>query len=386
MMQPLDDVRVLDMSRLLPGPFATHVLTELGAHVDKLEDTGAGDYLRHMPPMWPGTEMGAMYTLLNGNKRSAALDLKSEAGRATFRELLPHYDVLFDQFRPGVLARLGLGHDALLAAHPRLVVCALTGYGQSGPLRDRAGHDLNYLARGGVLGFQGPAHAPPAVPGAQMADIGGALYAVIAILAALRERDRSGHGSVIDVSMLHAAMSFAVSGFASVVAGAAVTRAEEPLAGGLSVYGTYATKDGRYVAFGALEPKFWAAFSALVGLAFDATALMPGAHQSEWKEKLAAIFRTRTRDEWTALGEANAICVEPVLSPEEALADGATRARALTQDGRAWSLPFAFSGAFSVVFPESAHASTETGQRRHAPLRGEHTREILDEVRKRTSQ
>src|SRR5262245_177784 len=173
-MRPLTDIRVLDLSRLLPGPFATLVLADLAATVDKLEDTGGGAYLRHTPPQVAGTS--AAFQLINRGKRSLVLDLKKPEGQAAMKRLLGTYDVLFDQFRPGVLARLGLGHDELRAAHPRLVICALTGYGQAGDLASKAGHDLNYLARSGVLGAQGPAGGPPQVPGFQMADVAGGMW------------------------------------------------------------------------------------------------------------------------------------------------------------------------------------------------------------------
>src|SRR5580704_6915913 len=196
---PLAGIRVLDLSRLLPGPFASLVLADLGARVDKIEDPAGGDYLRAMPPLRGDTS--SMFLALNRNKRSACLDLKMERGRAALLKLTARYDVLLEQFRPGVLDRLGLGHRTLLETNPRLIVCALTGYGQDGPLANRAGHDLNYLARAGVLGMQGPAGAPPQPPGFQLADVGGGLWCVVAILAALRERDRTGKGSVIDVAM-----------------------------------------------------------------------------------------------------------------------------------------------------------------------------------------
>src|SRR3954471_8924918 len=182
-MQPLKGIRILDLSRLLPGPFATLVLADLGATVDKIEDTGGGDYLRHMPPQVAGES--AAFQLLNRGKRSAVIDLKKPEGRAAMKRLVGAYDVLFDQFRPGVLARLGLGHDELRAAHPRLVICALTGYGQTGELAQKAGHDLNYLARSGVLGAQGPVDGPPQVPGFQLADFSCGMWSVVAILAAL---------------------------------------------------------------------------------------------------------------------------------------------------------------------------------------------------------
>ncbi|HHH12138.1 MAG TPA: CoA transferase, partial [Sorangium sp.] len=158
-MTPLDDVRVLDLTRLIPGPFATVVLRDLGAQVDKVEDGGAGDYLRQLPPQQGGANAG--FHSLNRGKRSVVINLKTPAGKAAFERLLARYDVLFEQFRPGVLARLGLSHQRLRQRYPRLIICALTGYGQHGPLRDRAGHDLNYLARAGLLALQGPADGPP---------------------------------------------------------------------------------------------------------------------------------------------------------------------------------------------------------------------------------
>ena len=243
---PLAGVRVLDLSRLLPGPFASLVLADLGARVDKIEDPGAGDYLRAMPPMRGDTS--SMFLALNRNKRSACLDLKMERGRAALLKLAARYDVLLEQFRPGVLDRLGLGHRTLLEANPRLIVCALTGYGQDGPLAQRAGHDLNYLARAGVLGMNGPAGAPPQVPGFQLADIGGGLWCVAGILAALYRRNAAeasggvGEGSVIDVSMLESSMSFAFSGFGQLFGGALAARGEGPLTGGLALYGTYGTQ------------------------------------------------------------------------------------------------------------------------------------------------
>jgi len=162
----LAGLRVLDLSRLLPGPFASLVLADLGANVDKIEDTEGGDYLRAMPPLRGG--VSSMFLALNRNKRSACLDLKMASGREALLKLVPHYDVLLEQFRPGVLDRLGLGHATLRERNPRLIVCALTGYGQDGPLASRAGHDLNYLARAGVLGMNGPADAAPQVPGFQL--------------------------------------------------------------------------------------------------------------------------------------------------------------------------------------------------------------------------
>lgn len=324
-MRPLQGIKVLDFSRLLPGPFASLVLADLGAQVDKVEDLGGGDYLRHMPPHVG--DQSAMFLAINRNKRSACLDLKKPSAQKAMLALVEKYDVLFDQFRPGVLDRLGLSHATLRAKNPRLVICALTGYGQDGPLAQRAGHDLNYLSRAGVLGFQGPAGAPPAVPGFQLADMGGGLWCALGILAALRERDRTGVGSIVDIAMVEASMGFAFSNFGNLLAGHMPQRGNEGLTGGLAIYATYFTKDDEIVSLGALEPKFWGAFCAGVGLEVEMSAMMPGLHQADLKTKLAGIFRTKTRAEWEAFAAKHDCCLEPVLRPDEVTKDPHLNAR-----------------------------------------------------------
>lgn len=314
---PLAGVRVLDLTRLLPGPLATLALADLGARVDKIEDPGPGDYLRHMPPQ-RGDTAGA-YLALNRDKRAAVLDLKRPEGAAALLRLVRSYDVLVESFRPGVLARLGLGHETLCAANPRLVVCAITGYGQTGPLAQRAGHDLNYLARAGVLGVTGPSDGPPAVHGAQMADVaGGALWAVSAINAALFARARTGRGRVLDVSMTEGSLPLAAFSLGAFAAdGEGPARGEHHLNGGIAAYQTYATRDGAHVALAALEPKFWTAFCKGAGLAPSLEALMPGPHQPALRTSLGELFSSKTRAEWEAFSAAHDCCLEPVLALRE---------------------------------------------------------------------
>ncbi len=370
---PLAGVRVLDLSRLLPGPFASLVLADLGARVDKIEDPAGGDYLRAMPPR--RGDMSTMFLALNRNKRSASLDLKTELGRAALLKLVESYDVLLEQFRPGVLDRLGLGHRTLRERNPRLIVCALTGYGQDGPLAGRAGHDLNYLARAGVLGMNGPAGAAPQVPGFQLADIGGGLWCVAGILAALHRRNATegegaGEGTVIDVSMLESSMAFAFSGFGQLFGGPLPPRGEGPLTGGLALYGTYATLDGRYVTLGALEPKFWNAFAAGAGLKPDMGALFPGPHQAALKETLRTLFASRTRAEWEAFAREHDCCLEPVLEPDELRADEQLRARgAFFEIDSPWGPIEQLRTPLTP--PGAAHAPP--------PRQGEHTDAILRE-------
>ncbi len=368
-MTPLSGIKVLDLSRLLPGPFASLALADMGAAVDKIEDPGGGDYLRHMPPQIEG--ISSIFLALNRGKRSAVLDLKKPEARALFLRMVKTYDVLLEQFRPGVLDRLGLSHETLLAANPKLVICALTGYGQTGPLAKKAGHDLNYLARAGVLAFQGPPGAPPTPPGFQLADVSGGLYAVIGILGALRERDRSGKGAVVDVSMLESAMGFAMSGIGALFGGQTPARGNEPLSGGIAPYNTYATKDGKYVTLASLEPKFWMGFASAVGLNAEMGALMPGPHQAELKAKLTEVFAGRTRAEWEAFSAQHDVCLEPVLEANELMQDAHIRARGLF-----FEMPSPWGNIPQMRLPVTP---ADVSQMRPPPRQGEHTDEILRE-------
>jgi crotonobetainyl-CoA:carnitine CoA-transferase CaiB-like acyl-CoA transferase len=364
--RPLQDIRVLDLTRLLPGPFASLVLADLGASVDKLEDASGGDYLRHLPPAVAGESVG--FHLLNRGKRSAVIDLKKPDAKAAFLRLIRSYDVLFEQFRPGVLDRLGLGHDMLRKENPRLIVCALTGYGQTGDLAQRAGHDLNYLARAGLLGAQGPAAAPPQVPATQLADISGGMWCVVAILAALRERDRKGQGAVLDIAMTDGILPFATMAVASALAGQPVRRGDEPLSGGIAPYQTYFSKDGRPMTLAALEPKFWMSFCTGVGLEAGMEALMPGPHQVDLKAKVAAIFASRTRAEWEAFAAERDCCLEPALDPSEIAADPHLASRGLF-----FQLETPRGPVPQIRLPITPRDAAYTPP----PRQGEHTRDVL---------
>jgi alpha-methylacyl-CoA racemase len=329
---PLEGVKVLDLTRLLPGGFCTLLLADYGAEVLKVEDTGMGDYIRWSPPYYDGADdsaKSALYLALNRGKRSIRLNLKDEGGRDALIRLARRYDVLVESFRPGVLDRLGVGWDRLQAENPGLVYCAITGYGQDGPLRDRSGHDINYLGLVGLLGLSGEKGGPPVQAAGQIADIGGgALMAAFGILAALRERDRSGQGQFVDVSMADGSLSWlalvAARHFAD---GFVPQRGDLELAGRLICYRPYACKDG-WVTLGALEPKFWQAWCRGVGREdlidkqFDA----PG---SDAHAEVERIFLERTRDEWARFASENDCCLEPVLDLDEALASELVAARAM---------------------------------------------------------
>jgi len=324
---PLAGLRVLDLSRLLPGPYATLVLADLGADVVKLEDPRGGDYLRHIPPL-AGADSGA-FLALNRNKRSLALDLKAQGGAAALLRLVGAFDVLVESFRPGVLDRLGAGHAALRARNPRLVVCAITGYGQNGPYRHLAGHDINYCAISGALALNGGPDAP--VPfGVQPADVaGGAWVAVAGILAALHRRDASGEGALVDV-----AMTDGVLGMTSLALGQAWARGAPPrrgaelFDGSAACYRTYRTRDGRFVALGTLEPHFFARFCAAAGRPDLADRQLEDGGRGPIEE-LTALFASRTREEWAQLGREQDLCLTPVLEGDEPSRDPQLSAREL---------------------------------------------------------
>jgi crotonobetainyl-CoA:carnitine CoA-transferase CaiB-like acyl-CoA transferase len=367
-MRPLRGVRVLDLSRLLPGPLATLILADLGATVDKVEDPDLGDYTRLAAPQVDGSSV-AFHTL-NRGKRSIVLDLKAEGGAAALLRLARAYDVVVDQFRPGVMDRLGIGHAALLENDPRLIVCALTGYGQTGPLRNRAGHDLNYLGRAGLLGLMGPDDRAPQLPSFQLADVSGGMWSVIGILAALRERDRTGKGTILDVSMTDSVVPFAAVTLAKVLGGELPARGGEYVTGGIAAYNTYLTKDGESITLGALEPKFLQRFCAGAGIAFEPMAIVPGPHQPAMKATFAAAFALRTRAEWEAFGLEHDCCIEPVLRPDELLADPQLSSRGVFVETRTRG------GAFHQFRTPVTPPDLVPGP---APARAEHTDVILRE-------
>ncbi len=373
---------MLDLSRLLPGGFCTLLLADLGADVLKVEDTTGGDYIRWMPPYYGGDEQkkngtaSAYFLGLNRNKRSLRLNLKNPEGRDVLLRLAQDHDVLVESFRPGVMDRLGVGYEALRERNPGLVYCAISGYGQTGPLTARSGHDTNYLALNGLLGLTGRRGGPPVQSAGQIADLGGgALMAAVGILAALHERERSGEGQLVDISMTDGSLSW----LAMVVARyfceqRPPRRGEIELAGGILCYFPYETSDGGWVALGALEPKFWQNWCAgverpdLVERQFEHPDSAAGA-------EVAAVFKQRTRDEWTAFAGEHDCCLEPVLETEEVLESELVRARdmvlELDQPG--------IGPVKQVGFPIKL-SRTPAAVESAAPALGQHTDEVLRSI------
>jgi crotonobetainyl-CoA:carnitine CoA-transferase CaiB-like acyl-CoA transferase len=317
-MQPLSGLLVLDFTTLLPGPLATLMLAEAGAEVIKIERPG-GEDMRRFPPVVDGES--AVFALLNRGKKLLTLDLKNESDREKLNPLIARADILLEQFRPGVMARLGLGYDDVRALNPKLIYCSISGYGQSGPRVHEAGHDINYVGNTGLLDLQpGPLHAP-IVPPMLVADIaGGSFPAVINILLALYARDKSGHGCQIDIAMSDAMFTFA---WYALALGAATGKFPKPgeltLVGGSPRYQLYATKDGQLVACGAIEQKFWQSFTAAIGLApeFIDDARAPMAT----RDAVARLIVARTADEWRPVFAAADCCTTIVVPLEQAMRD-----------------------------------------------------------------
>jgi crotonobetainyl-CoA:carnitine CoA-transferase CaiB-like acyl-CoA transferase len=376
---PLDGVRILDLSRLLPGGFCSLLLADLGADVLKVEDTGMGDYVRWAPPFYAGAERSAasaLFLALNRGKRSIRLNLKEERGREVLLKLAREYDVLLESFRPGVLDRLGVGYERLRKENPGLVYCAITGYGQDGPYRDRSGHDMNYLGLVGLLGLTGEADGPPVQSAGQIADIGGgAQMAAFGILAALRERDRSGEGQLVDVSMADGALSWlALVAGRQLADGDAPRRGELELAGGLICYRPYACKDG-WVTLGALEPKFWQAWCRGVGREdlIEKQFEKPG---SEAHAEVERVFLERTRDDWQRFASEHDCCLEPLLDLDEALDSELVRAREMVVE---LDQPGAERPVRQLGVPVKL-SRTPGAPQGPGPALGEHTREVLESL------
>jgi len=370
---PLAGVRVLDLSRLLPGPYATLVLADLGAEVVKLEDPVGGDYARWMPPL--AGEQSGYFHALNRNKRSLALDLRRPEGAAALRRLARRFDVLVESFRPGVMERLGVGYEALARESPGLVLCSITGYGQTGPYRLRAGHDLDYVALAGVLALNGPPEAPRPL-GIQVADVaGGSWPAVAGILAALVRRGATGRGAHVDIAMAEGALAMlALQQGAADARGAPLRRGAEMLNGGAACYGVYRTRDGRFVALGALEPKFFQAFCAAVGRPELAERQFDDDGQG-LRGELEAVFAARTRDEWAGFAAAHDVCAMPVLEGDEPRRDPQLAGR-----GNFVEIDTPWEGRALASLASPVRLAGVEAPRRPAPQLGADTDAILAEA------
>lgn len=357
----LEGLKVLDFSRLLPGPFCSLLLADMGADVIKIEDPKGGDYARYYPPILGNS--GAFFESLNRNKRSVTLNLKHPQAREIVLRMVEESDVVLETFRPGVMDALGLGYTDLSAFNPQIIYCSISGYGHTGAFREKAGHDMNYLAHSGLLS-QTMSGDSLALPGFQLADIaGGALYAATGILAALYKRSRSHTGSFLDISMTEGALSFAIPMLAIHAAGGNTNPAQGMLNGGIAAYNIYRTKDGKHLAVAALEPKFWMGFVD----ALKRPDLIDKGHLEGSQEQIAtiaSIIADHDLEHWVRVFESSDVCVEPVLNLDETLESTLHKSR---------NAFFELHGVQHVRTPLTPHSKSHTA----APTLGEHTDSVL---------
>jgi crotonobetainyl-CoA:carnitine CoA-transferase CaiB-like acyl-CoA transferase len=358
----MSGIRILDLSRLLPGPYLTKLLTDLGAEVIKIETPLAGDYTRLAPPEMG---LGGLYETLNRGKQSLALNYRNPRGHQLFMGLAKTADVILEGFRPGTAERHGIGYEDIKALKPDIIYCSLSGYGQEGPYRGQAGHDINYEALGGALALNAQPGEKPVPFGLPMADLSGAMLAGIAILGALFGRERTGQGAYLDMALLDGVLSWMTPlAGAAFFSGFELSAGSHPLLGGLPCFNIYQAADGKYLTLAALEPTFWQAFCQVVGR----DDLLPRQFDRTIKEEIADIFRQKGQQEWLEAFEGTDGCVEAVNSFAEMLAHPQVRARGYVQEeaGKPVRLESPFVFARRALDP--------------APSLGQHTRKILREL------
>ncbi|WP_255196229.1 CaiB/BaiF CoA transferase family protein [Halorarius litoreus] len=369
----LDGVRVLDLTRLLPGPYASQLLVDMGADVVKIEDTGAGDYARHMPPA-TNAGHGALFDAVNRGKRSIGLDLKSEEGREVFYRLVEDADVVFEQFRPGVVERLGVDYETVREYNDDVVYCSLSGYGQNGPHAEMAGHDLNYIGLAGLLDMTRDSEDEmPRLPGYQIADMGGGLFAAFAIVGALASRELGNTGGeYIDVGLTDAVVSFSQALAPEALTGGDPRPGETPLTGQFPWYDVYEAKQG-YVTLAALEPQFWTAFCEAVDREewIGTHMTQDRAEREALRERLETLFAERTRDEWVEFFEGIDAAVDGVYSPAETFEHPQIEARSYVERPE--------DGQPRVGFPARG-TEIDHGESADAPSHGSDTDTLLREA------
>ncbi len=373
-MQALEGIRVLDLSRLLPGPYCTMLLADFGADVIKIEEPGKGDYSRSFPPFLK--DFGYWHLQLNRNKRSVVLNLKTDAGRRAFLELVKTADVVVESYRPGVLQRLGVDYEAAKAVNPRIIYCSLTGYGKKGPLAQQADHDIGYVSLAGITAMSGEAQGKPAIPGVLMADMNAALAAGMSIMIALRHAQHTGQGQEIDISLYNVAMTL-MPGAASLYFGSGFVaeRGNNWLTGANANYNIYATKDGRYLAVGCLEKKFWTNLCNVLQRTDMVDAVDDSSRHTWLKQQLAQEFLKHTLAEWQELLKGRDTCVTPVLDFAEAVAAEQTQANDMVLDVEDAEL-----GNYKQLGFAMKLSTTPAALNKRAPRLGEDTQQVLGEV------
>jgi len=372
----LEGIRVLDLSRLLPGPYCSLILADLGAEVLKIEEPGFGDYIRWIPPLIHGKSY--RFLVLNRNKKSVTLDLKAPEGRDVFLKLVRKSDVVIDSFRPGVTKKLRISYDELKVVNPRLIYCAISGYGQDGPYSCLSGHDINYIGYAGALGITGEKDGAPIVPGVQVADVGGGgMLAAMSILAALIARTRTGKGQFCDVSMLDGVVSWLTIHAAQFFGeGKSPERGNMLLSGALAAYNVYETKDGKYLTLGILEEWFWKNLcNVLKRDDLSKTNFMSPSEQPKLFSSLKGIFRTRTLSEWITFLNAADVPCGPVNSIEDVFNDEQVLHRQMLLE-----ISDPVAGKIKQIGIPIKLSETPGTIRSPPPELGQHTEEALTEI------
>ncbi len=374
MTRALEGIKILDLGRLVPYQFATLLLADLGAEVLKIEEPTLGDYGRTLGPKYK--KEAVAFLLCNRNKKSMKLNLKTDKGKEIFKALVKEYDVVFEAFRPGVMDRLGLGYETLREINPRLIYAAGTGYGQNGPYEQKAGHDINYIGYGGILGVTGRHTGRPVVPGIPIADMaGGGVFPAFGVLAALLARDRTGKGQKVDVSMTDCMVAFSILPIANHISGKMNPGIRTlPVGGTAPCYAVYRTRDDKFVASGNIEDKFWTSFCKALGREdLMESQFATGEEGEKMRAELDEIFRTKTQQEWVDLMSGWDVCFGPVLDIDEMMEDEQLKnARQMF-----FTMEHPVEGAVPQVgFPVKL-SETPGEALTPAPTFGQHTEEVL---------
>jgi crotonobetainyl-CoA:carnitine CoA-transferase CaiB-like acyl-CoA transferase len=372
----LEGIMILDFTRLLPGPFCTQFLANLGADVIKVEEPTLGDYMRSVPPIVH--DVSYPFIMVNRGKRSLAVDLKNPDGQEILRKLVRRTDVVVEQFRPGVMARLGADYDSLAMLNPKLIYCSFSGYGQTGPYKDFPGHDINFEALAGILSVTGNREdRRPAIPGVPIADLAGGLNAMVAILAALRTRERTGHGEFIDVSIFDTAVTLLVLGLARFLAtGEEPVPGETLLTGTFPFYGLYETKDRQWLSVATVEPRFWQQMCDLLGTPeLSEKQFSDGEDRAAVAAALVRKFRERTLAEWEELFGDKNLPIAAVKRVTQVVQDPHVKARNLLP-----TVDVPGVGSLPVISHPAKHSRTEIRNPARVPKKGQDTEAILRSI------
>ncbi|HEX6595088.1 MAG TPA: CaiB/BaiF CoA-transferase family protein [Bacillota bacterium] len=370
---PLQSIRVLDLTRLLPGPFCTMILADFGAEVIKIEQPNIGDYARDFQPKVDTDS--AMFHSLNRNKKSVCLNLKTDQGKEVFLQLVQGADVVIESFRPGVMKRLGFDYETLKEINPRLIYCAITGYGQTGPYANLPGHDINYISYAGLLHLMGESDGKPIIPATTIADIGGgALPATIGILLALFKRKETNRGQLVDISMLDGVISWLQTVLPNyLMAGETPQRGKQMLDGGRACYAIYETKDERFLSVGALEVKFWKRFCETIQRQEFIPLLDAPLHeQHRLKYEIQTIISQKTLSEWVDIFSGVDACVSPVLTFDEMVTNQQIIAREMIQSME--------EGTLKQIGIPIKLSATPGKIKSPAPKLGEHTSTFMGSI------